>query len=143
MVAVAFSGVFVDDVDGRTCWSRSLPIPDRPASRNSSGRGRLKAKGFTMDINELKELALLLLSNYEAAWSENAALHVILDTYPMPDGSRGIPSWREIRDDWMSDPEAKARVGDRFSQLREQIRESLLESELLELLLRFPPVGGV
>lgn len=52
-----------------------------------------------MDINELKELALLLLSNYEAAWSENAALHVILDTYPMPDGSKGIPSWREIRDE--------------------------------------------
>jgi hypothetical protein len=103
----------------------------------------MKAKGFTMDINELKELALLLLSNYEAAWSENAALHVILDTYPMPDGSKGIPDWREVRDEWVSDPEAKARVADIFSPLRERIRESISESELLELLRRFPPVGGV
>jgi hypothetical protein len=96
-----------------------------------------------MEIVELKELALFILSNYETAWSENAALHVILDAYPMPDGSKGIPGWREIRNDWMADSEAKSRVAERFSQLRERIRESLLESEVLELLRRFPPAGGV
>jgi hypothetical protein len=44
-----------------------------------------------MTFDEIKRLAAFLLQNYETVWQENAALRTILETYPMPDGTTGIP----------------------------------------------------
>ena len=96
-----------------------------------------------MTFDEIKRLAAFLLQNYETAWQENAALRTILETYPMPDGTTGIPEWQETLAGWLSDDEAKSRAHARFAPLFAQIAASLDESEVLELLRRFPPVGGV
>lgn len=94
-----------------------------------------------MTFGEIKQLALSLLQNYEVAWQENAALRLILETYPMPDGSKGIPQWKEIAKDWVEHGRSVARS--RFSPLYERIQNAQQESDLLELLRKVPPVGGV
>jgi hypothetical protein len=48
-----------------------------------------------MHFDQIKQLALALLHQYKHAWQENEALRTILETYPMPDGTRGISSQYE------------------------------------------------
>ena len=95
-----------------------------------------------MNFDQLKQLALSLLQ-HERAWQENEALRTILEAYGMPDGTRGIPRWRETLSDWLSHDEAKDRAHERFAPLFESIAAAQEESEVLELLRRFPPAGGV
>jgi len=95
-----------------------------------------------MEIANLRQIALHILSNYQSAWAENLALGVILDTYPMPDGTKGIPRWREIRDKWVNDSESQSLIQERFSEIRTRLSESLSESEILELLKHFPTKYG-
>lgn len=94
-----------------------------------------------MEFDEIKRLALLLLNNYETAWQENAALRLILETYPMPDGSKGIPRWEEIVKDWIE--HGRSLAHDRFVPLYERIQSARQESDLLELLRKVPPMGGI
>ena len=96
-----------------------------------------------MTFDEIKKLAILLLKNYETAWQENAALHTFLNNCPMPDGSRGIAGWQEVVQSWLADPEGQARAHARFVALYEQIQSAQQESDLIELLRKFPPAGGV
>jgi hypothetical protein len=96
-----------------------------------------------MHFDEVKKLALLLLKNYETAWQENAALETILKNYPMPDGTKGIPGWQELRDSWVNDPEGRSLAHKRFAALYDQIESARQESDLLELLRKAPPLGGV
>jgi hypothetical protein len=92
-----------------------------------------------MNFDDLKRLALWILANYETAWSENAALRVILDTYPMPDGSKGIPRWQEFRDEWLA--QGQSQVSSRFEQLRREIASAQDDSELVALLRKIPATG--
>ena len=85
-----------------------------------------------MTFDEIKQLAIILLQNYETAWQENTALRLILQTYPMPDGSKGIPQWKEITKDWIEHGQSVARS--KFSPLYERIHNARQESDLLELL---------
>ena len=100
-----------------------------------------------MQFDEVKKLAIFLLQNYETAWQENAALHVLLENYPMPDGSKGVPRWKEIVDAWTSDGEGQARAHERFAPLYERIQSARQESEvselLAEILRRLPKTGLV
>jgi hypothetical protein len=96
-----------------------------------------------MNFDQIRQLALALLQQYEHAWQENEALRTILETYPMPDGTRGIPQWRETLADWLSHDEAKVRAHARFAPLFESIAAAQEEAEVLELLRKFPPVGGL
>jgi hypothetical protein len=96
-----------------------------------------------MRFDDLKQLAALLLKNYERAWYENAALRVILETYPMPDGTKGIPDWKRLLDSWLSTQTTQGQADPRFAELTAQIEQSQRESEVLELLLRLPTTGQV
>jgi hypothetical protein len=96
-----------------------------------------------MTFDDLKKLTISLLENYETAWQQNAALETILENYPMPDGTKGIPQWQELRDFWMNDPECRSRAHERFAALYDQIRSAPQESDLRELLRKVPPMGGV
>jgi hypothetical protein len=96
-----------------------------------------------MTFDELKKFTISLLENYEIAWQANTALEVILQTYPMPDGTKGIPDWQELRDSWLNDPECQSRAHDRFAALYERIRSAPQESDLVKLLRTIPPTGGI
>jgi hypothetical protein len=96
-----------------------------------------------MTFDEIKTLAIFLLKQYETAWQENAALHTILTNYPMPDGTRGIPGWQDVLQSWLADAEGQSRAHERFAVLYDQIRSARQESDLLELLRKAPPVGGI
>jgi hypothetical protein len=96
-----------------------------------------------MTFDEIKKLATLLLHNYETAWQENSALRAIIKAHTMPDGTKGIPRWEETLAEFLSDPDAKARVHPGFAPLYARIAASQDQSEVLELLRRLPPVGGV
>jgi hypothetical protein len=96
-----------------------------------------------MTFDEIKKLAKLLLHNYETAWQESAALRAIIQAHSMPDGTKGIPRWEETLAEFLSDPDAKARTHAVFAPLYARIAASRAQSEVLELLRRFPPVGGV
>jgi hypothetical protein len=96
-----------------------------------------------MTFDDLKKLTISLLENYETAWQQNAALETILETYPMPDGTKGIPDWQKIRDSLLKDPEGRSRAHDRFAPLYERIRSAPQESDLVELLRKVPPMGGI
>jgi hypothetical protein len=85
----------------------------------------------------------MLLQNYETAWQENAALHTFLNNYPMPDGSKGITGWQEVVQSWVKDPEGQAVARAKFAALYDQIRSAQQESDLLELLRKVPPAGGI
>jgi hypothetical protein len=94
-----------------------------------------------MSEEELKKLAFKLLECYQIAWCENAALHTILENYPMPDGTRGIPGWQDLLKDWTSDPEGATRVSERFSQLLRQVLSGHQDWETLLLLEKLPQSG--
>lgn len=94
-----------------------------------------------MNFDDLKRLAISLLQNYETAWQENAALKTLLQNYPMPDGSKGVPLWQEIFEDWLE--QGRSRAHERFAPLFEQIQSARQESDLLELLRKVPPTGRI
>ena len=94
-----------------------------------------------MDFDDLKNLAISLLQNYETAWQQNAALRLLLETYPRPDGSKGIPQWEEITKDWVE--QGQSRAHERFAPLYERIQRAQQESDLQVLLRKVPPVGGI
>jgi hypothetical protein len=94
-----------------------------------------------MNFDQLQQVALSLLRQYEHAWQENEALRTILETYRMPDGTRGIPQWREALVEWLSHDEAKARAHEKFAPLFGKITAAQEESEVLDLLRHLPPRG--
>lgn len=96
-----------------------------------------------MTFDEVKSLAIFLLKQYETAWQENEALETILKNYPMPDGTKGIPGWEEVRDFWVKDTEARSVAQKKFAALYDQILSARQESDLLELLRKLPPSGMV
>lgn len=96
-----------------------------------------------MPLTELKKLAIFLLRQYQRAWQENAALRSMLACVPMNNGTKGIPGWEEILKRHLADEEANAIAKKRFAPLYERIEQAHLESELLELLQKLPPTGGV
>jgi|SRR5215475_3472426 len=96
-----------------------------------------------MTFDEIKKLALSLLQNYENAWSRNAALEAMLDSVPMVDGTKGIPEWRKILEKNVAHPEAVRNIRAKFQPLYDKIQHAQQDSDLLELLKRVPPVGGV
>lgn len=94
-----------------------------------------------MTFDDLKTIATFFLQNYEAAWAENTALRLLLESYPMPDGKKGIPHWEEIVKDWIE--WGRSHAHDRFAPLYERIQSAQQESDVLELLRKVPPVGSV
>jgi len=49
-----------------------------------------------MLVDAMRKLAISLLRNYQAAWLQHAAIETLLDNYPMPHHTNGVPKWREI-----------------------------------------------
>lgn len=96
-----------------------------------------------MQFYEVKKLALALLRTYEKAWQENWALRIFLDNYTMPDGTKGVPGWRDVVSSWTSDPEGQAFVRTKFAALYERVQSAQQDSDLLELLRKVPPTGSV
>ena len=96
-----------------------------------------------MTFEGLKKLATDFLLNYKEAWRRNTALETLLKNYPMPDGTKGIPRWKEITDYWLSDTAARSVADERFAPFFHQITSAQQESDLLDLLRKVPPVGGI
>jgi hypothetical protein len=96
-----------------------------------------------MPLDELKKLANFFLKQYQRAWQENAALRSLLACVPMSGGSKGVPGWEQILERHLADEEANAIANKRFAPFYERIEQAHLESDLLELLRKLPPTGGV
>lgn len=91
-----------------------------------------------MKFDELKQVATFLLKNYELAWQRNAAMVTLLENYPMPDGTKGIPQWRTTLESWLSDPAGKALAHERFAPLFRRLAAAERESTIRELLDSIP-----
>jgi hypothetical protein len=91
----------------------------------------------SMLIDSMRKLAISILKNYRSAWLLHAALETFLDNYPMPDGTKGIPEWRQIVKEWTADPEGQARADERFAPLFAQIQSAQTESEVADILKEF------
>jgi hypothetical protein len=90
-----------------------------------------------------RDIFISLLRNYETAWQRDAAFEALLDYYPMPDGTRGIPRWREILESWIASPEGSAAAHDKFEPLYKRIEDALEDSELEVLLRDLPPISDI
>jgi hypothetical protein len=96
-----------------------------------------------MTFEQVKRLAIGLLKNYETAWKENAALKAMLRSVPMVDGTKGIPEWEQNLERYLANEEANKSVHEKFAPIYDRIERTQQDSDLLELLRKVPPVGGV
>jgi hypothetical protein len=96
-----------------------------------------------MTFDQVKRLAIGLLKNYEAAWKENSALHSLLRSVPMSDGTKGIPNYEQMLERYLANEQVNTTVHRRFDPMYDQIENAQQDSDLLELLRKVPPVGGI
>ena len=61
----------------------------------------------------------------------------------MADGTKGIPDFEQMLERFLANEQVNTRVRERFRPIYDQIENAQQDSDLLELLRRVPPVGGV
>jgi len=96
-----------------------------------------------MTFNDAKRIAIFLLQNYEAAWKENLSLRALLATVPMSDGTKGIPEWEKRAKQLVESAKTQDLAHARFSPLYRLVEKAQQDSDLLELLRKVPPAGGI